>query len=120
MHHECDIDIIRSKSDISSRYWLANGCYQVNGLLVIEMMRFIYPKCQWYIADFGCHCLVTNSKDINSTDFKFNKTEITNDIHYSKLIIDFINYPLDMQLAFCDPRIVNFYKHYYEMENVWR
>ena len=84
---------------------MANACKLVNPYLAFTVIKAIAPQQSWFIADYGMHCFITN---VNSSEYFLHgstiKLEKTTDMNYKPLVIDFINYPLDLGLTYLDSK----------------
>ena len=104
-YHDLDIMTMVHRCQTSNycidSVWLANACKLINPFLALPIMKSITPDQSWYIADYGMHCFVTNvsSSEYFQTGF-VKKLEKTTDINYKPLVVDFINFPLELGLTY--------------------
>lgn len=107
MHDEdsCDtlreINIMVNKTRLSDSFWQGSACRIVNPYLGLPFIKYLNSQREWYIADYGWHCFITNVDDNANFYFdKLDKIESTSDIDYQPLIIDFLNFPVGDGLLF--------------------
>ena len=104
-YHDIDIRTMVQRCQTSNycidSVWLANACKLINPFLAFPIMKSIAPDQSWYIADYGMHCFVTN---VSSSEYfqtgNVERLEKTTDINYKPLVVDFINFPLELGLTY--------------------